>query len=68
MFSWLKKKKFGTLICMRQADTWCWPPHLGKKTEGTCEQCNSPIYFEEQNGNLPLRKVCNVCVNGGVEI
>lgn len=48
------------LYCMRQKDTWCWPDYLGKKTEGHCERCKEPIFFERQN--WPYRKICQRCM------
>jgi hypothetical protein len=48
-----------TLICMCQADTWCWTERLGKMTEGKCDKCGIPIYYEIQN--KPFRKICNRC-------
>jgi hypothetical protein len=48
-----------TILCMRQANTWQWPPHLGEKTAGNCDACNAPIYYEKQNA--PFRKICHVC-------
>ena len=48
-----------TLLCMRQEDTWQWPDHLGTRTEGFCEKCHAPIYFEKQN--KPFYKICNRC-------
>ena len=48
-----------TLLCMRQEDTWQWPDHLGKRTEGLCKKCNALIYFEKQN--WPFYKICNRC-------
>lgn len=48
-----------TMICMRQEDTWCWPSHLGRRTNGECERCHAPIYFEKQNE--VFRKICNRC-------
>ena len=56
---WLGWVKPPTMVCMRQEETWCWPAHLGKKTEGTCADCGAPIYFEEQNAGF--RKICNHC-------
>lgn len=47
------------LICMRQADTWTWPAHLGAQTAGVCVDCEAPVFFEKQNA--PYRKVCTVC-------
>ena len=47
------------MLCMHQEDTWHWPSHLGKRTEGKCSKCGEPIYFEKQN--KPFRKVCNRC-------
>lgn len=62
MFRWLYSRLFGrryTLICMRQVDTWTWPPHLGKMTPGECEKCRAPVYYEAQN--WPYRKICHIC-------
>ncbi len=47
------------MVCMRQEETWRWPSYLGKKTEGICTICESPIYFEVQN--KPFKKICNHC-------
>jgi hypothetical protein len=49
-----------TIVCMCQEDTWCWPPHLGVRTEGQCASCVLPIYYERQN--KPFRKICNRCM------
>ena len=51
--------KRDTLFCMRQANTYVWPSHLGAMTPGTCEKCQSSIYFEKQN--WPFHKICHVC-------
>lgn len=48
-----------TMVCMCKEDTWCWPAHLGKRTEGKCERCGVLIYFERQN--KPFYKICNRC-------
>lgn len=68
MWGWFKKKKKPQLelVCMRQEDTWRWQRHLGEKTEGVCSQCNAPIYFEIQNGNIE-NKICNRCAHPGSE-
>jgi hypothetical protein len=58
LLNWLKIRE-DTLICIRQEDTYCWPSHLGKQTEGVCSQCNQKIYFEKQNKSF--KKVCNHC-------
>lgn len=47
------------MICMRQDETWRWPPHLGAKTAGECIQCGTPIFYEAQNAKY--RKICNRC-------
>jgi len=47
------------LVCMRQADTWTWPDHLGARTAGECADCGTPIFYEAQNAKY--RKVCSVC-------
>lgn len=47
------------IACIRQVDTWHWPNHLGKRTEGKCANCDAPIYYEQQNE--PFRKVCQHC-------
>lgn len=44
---------------MPQAETWRWPDHLGAKTEGKCELCGTPIFFEAQN--VKFRKACYRC-------
>jgi len=49
-----------TLICMRQENTYIWGPELGPMTPGRCCECQSPIYFERQNGFIK-RKICHVC-------
>ena len=56
--NWLGLRK-DTLLCMRQEDTWRWPDHLGEKTEGICERCKAPIYFEKQN--KCFYKICQKC-------
>lgn len=48
------------LVCMRQANTWCWPEHLGAKTEGVCSMCQVPIFFEAQNLKFK-NKICHIC-------
>ena len=48
------------LTCVRQANTWCWPPHLGKQTPGFCSQCAAPIFFEDKNWFFK-NKVCHIC-------
>lgn len=48
------------LVCVRQADTWTWPDHLGAKTEGECADCGSPIFYEAQNAAINP-KVCAQC-------
>lgn len=52
-----------SLICVRQADTWTWPAHLGAKTAGICADCGAPIYYELQNMRVHP-KVCSVCAWG----
>jgi hypothetical protein len=54
------RKSQGTLICMRQADTWRWSKDLGEITPGVCERCGAPIFFEKQNGYI-RHKICHVC-------
>lgn len=48
-----------TIVCIRQADAYFWPKYLGNRTDGKCEQCKTPIYYEEQN--KPFRKICHAC-------
>lgn len=52
-----------TMVCMRQEETWRWPPWLGAKTAGKCDQCSADIFFEKQNE--PFRKICTHCVVRG---
>lgn len=56
--NWLGIRK-DKMACMRQEDTWCWPDHLGERTEGECTQCGAKIFFEKQNASFT--KVCNRC-------
>ena len=63
MLKWLlnlfRSKPKQILVCMRQINTWRWPDHLGRMTEGKCELCQTPIYFEEQNKRF--YKICHIC-------
>ena len=49
-----------TLTCIRQEFTYVWPSDLGKKTPGKCSNCESPIFFEKQNGVFK-NKICDGC-------
>lgn len=57
--NWIGWRK-DSLTCISQQDTFRWSAHLGKQTKGTCDQCGTTIYYEEQNGWFP-RKICNRC-------
>ena len=47
------------IVCISREDTYRWPAHLGKQTEGKCDFCGRDIYYEEQNACF--RKICNRC-------
>jgi hypothetical protein len=65
MFNWFwklfrKKPKTLVLLCIRQCDTFWWPPHLDEKVSGYCDECGGAIFYEKKNAFFP-RKICNRC-------
>lgn len=55
---WIRKG-VRAIICIRQEDTWHWPPYLDKQMAGECSVCHAPIYYERKNEKY--RKMCAQC-------
>lgn len=47
------------VVCVRQADAWCWPEYLDRRMEAQCSICGAWIYYERKNRHY--RKVCWQC-------